>query len=99
MFVILLSIIATVMFRQKARRKGCDLKKPTLYPLVAGLIAIVGCLIVLLVSNLVCELTHIGSKVQYVAGWVINFFFAAIYLAVISRAWKSLDALPDRRNS
>lgn len=96
MFVILFSVVATLMFRQKARQKGCDLKKPTIYPLAAGLAAVIACLLVLLVSNLICELAHLGTKVQYVAGWVINFFFAAIYLAVISRAWKSLSALPDR---
>lgn len=96
MFVILLSIIASVMFRQKARQKGCDLKKPTVYPLIAGVVAVIACLLVLLASNLVCELTHVRSNVQYVAGWVINLFFTAIYLAVISRAWKTLNALPDR---
>ncbi|MFD0895105.1 hypothetical protein KBB96_00885 [Luteolibacter ambystomatis] len=97
MFVIFFAIFATVMFRRKARQKGCDLKKPTFYPLIAALAMIAACFLILLVSNLVCELAHFSPKVQYVAGWVINIFCTAVYLTLVSRAWKSLSALPDRK--
>ena len=96
LLILIFALIASIQFARTARAKGCDVRKPRLFPWIAALVALAGGFLFIHLADFLLRTLHASDHVRGFFSWAANFFFILAYLAVIGRAWKSLLALPDR---
>ncbi|BCU77737.1 hypothetical protein [Luteolibacter sp. LG18] len=95
--ILLVAFIASPKFAKAASAKGTDPRQAARYPWISGLIVLVAGFLLSLLLNAVLYYTHASPNFLGFFSWVWNLFVLGVYFALLSRAWKSLKALPDRK--
>jgi xanthine/uracil permease len=97
MIILIISAIAAFGFSATAKKKGYDSTRFWIYPLAVG----VGTYIVAFVLNMILpRITgYQGSEFSRAYPFVVGIFSLVLVLSLISKAWKQIRFLPDRRKN
>ncbi|MGC4016825.1 MAG: hypothetical protein QM755_20275 [Luteolibacter sp.] len=96
--ILLVAFIASGKFAKTAVTKGADPRQAARYPWASGLIVLITGFLLSLGFNFVFEWLHATPRFAASFSWGLNLFVLGVYFLLISRAWKSLKALPDRKS-
>jgi len=94
--ILLFALIASILFARLARAKGADVFNARIFPWLAALATLAGGYLFVHLADFGLRSLHASGNVRGFFAWAANAFFILAYLAVISRAKRGLQALPDR---
>lgn len=99
LIIIIIALIASIRISRVVREKGYDPRKAKRYPWLYAGIALLSGLIFAQGSDAVLVALNASGVVRVFFSWAVNLFVIAVYLAAISRLWKSVQILPDRQRA
>ena len=97
LLILIIALIASIRISRVVSEKGYDPRKAKRYPWLYAGVALLSGFIFARGSDAVLVALHAIEVVRVFFSWAVNLFVIAIYLAAISRLWKSVQILPARR--
>ena len=97
LIILLAAFIASRKFAATAAQKGCDRRQAAGYPWRSGLICLLIGFVLSILFGAIFQGMPSFPNFAGLFSWVWNLFVLCVYFAVLSKAWKSLKALPDRK--
>lgn len=96
--ILIVAFLASQKFARAAAGKGCDPRQAARYPWKSGLVILLAGFLLALLFNAIFYQVRATPGFIGLFSWGWHLFVLCVYFALLSRAWKSLKALPDRRS-
>jgi hypothetical protein len=93
--ILIFALIASIHFARLARAKGASVPKARIFPWLAAFATLAGGYLFVHLADFGLRALHASGNVRGFFAWAANAFFILAYLAVITRAKRGLQALPD----